>query len=70
MSLRESAIALYDICLFGAEITCQACIALGVIRGSLILTQKLLGEDETDADYAGGFARLVRELGAAKAYVV
>ena len=32
--------------------------------------QKLLGEDETDADYAEGFARLARRLGAAKAYVV
>ena len=32
--------------------------------------QKLLGEFETDADYAEGFAALARELGAAKAYVV
>ena len=32
--------------------------------------QKLLGEFETDADYAESFARLARELGAEKAYVV
>ena len=32
--------------------------------------QKLLGEFETDADYAERFAALARELGAAKAYVV
>ena len=32
--------------------------------------QKLLGEFETDADYAERFAALARELGATKAYVV
>ena len=32
--------------------------------------QKVLGEFETDADYAERFAALARELGAAKAYVV
>ena len=32
--------------------------------------QKLLGEDETDAEYAESFARLARELGAEKAYIV
>lgn len=32
--------------------------------------QKLLGEFETEADYAEGYARLARELGATKAYVV
>jgi pyruvate-formate lyase-activating enzyme len=32
--------------------------------------QKLLGEDETDAEYAESFARLARELGAKKAYIV
>lgn len=32
--------------------------------------QKLLGEFETDADYAEHFAALARELGAEKAYVV
>ena len=32
--------------------------------------QKLLGEDETDAEYAEGFARLARSLGAEKAYIV
>lgn len=32
--------------------------------------QKLLGEFETEADYAEGYARLARELGAPKAYVV
>ena len=32
--------------------------------------QKLLGEDETDAEYAEGFARLARESGAEKAYVI
>ena len=32
--------------------------------------QKLLGEFETDADYAGRFAALARSLGAKKAYVV
>ena len=32
--------------------------------------RKRLGECETDADYAEGYARLARELGAAKAYVV
>ncbi len=32
--------------------------------------QKLLGEFETDADYAERFALLARELGASKAYVV
>ena len=32
--------------------------------------QKVLGEFETEADYAEDFARLARELGAAKAYVV
>ena len=32
--------------------------------------QKLLGEFETDADYAEGFAALARELGVTKAYVV
>lgn len=32
--------------------------------------QKLLGEEETDAAYAERFARLARELGAARAYVV
>lgn len=32
--------------------------------------QKLLGEFETDADYAERFAALARELGATKAYVI
>ena len=32
--------------------------------------QKILGEFETEADYAEGYARLARELGATKAYVV
>ncbi len=32
--------------------------------------QKLLGEDETDAEYAERFAALARSLGAEKAYVV
>ena len=32
--------------------------------------QKLLGEDETDADYAENYAKLARDLGAVKAYVV
>ena len=32
--------------------------------------QKLLGEDETDADYAESYAKLARDLGAVKAYVV
>ena len=32
--------------------------------------QKLLGEDETDAEYAERFAQLARDLGAVKAYVV
>ena len=32
--------------------------------------QRLLGEDETDPDYAERFARLARQLGAGKAYVV
>lgn len=32
--------------------------------------QKLLGEFETETDYAEGYARLARELGATKAYVV
>lgn len=32
--------------------------------------QKLLGEDTTDADYAEGYARLARELGATRAFVV
>ena len=32
--------------------------------------QKLLGEFETEAAYAEGYARLARELGATKAYVV
>lgn len=32
--------------------------------------QKLLGEDTTDADYAESYARLARELGAKRAYVV
>ncbi len=32
--------------------------------------RKMLGENETDADYAERFARLARELGAEKAYVV
>jgi len=32
--------------------------------------QKLLGEDETDAQYAEGFAHLARELGAKNAYIV
>ena len=32
--------------------------------------QKLLGEFETDAEYAERFAQLARDLGAAKAYVV
>ena len=31
---------------------------------------KLLGEDETDPEYAESYARLARELGASKAYVV
>ena len=32
--------------------------------------QKLIGEDETDIEYAEKFAKLARDLGAAKAYVV
>ena len=32
--------------------------------------QKVLGEDETDSDYAERYAALARELGASKAYVV
>ena len=32
--------------------------------------QKLLGDEETDADYAERFAKLARDLGAMKAYVV
>ena len=32
--------------------------------------QKLLGEDETDSDYAESYAKLARSLGAVKAYVV
>ena len=32
--------------------------------------RKLLGEFETDAEYAERFAKLARELGAGKAYVV
>jgi len=32
--------------------------------------QKLLGEDETDVEYAESFARLARELGAKNAYIV
>lgn len=32
--------------------------------------QKLLGEDETDIEYAESYAQLARDLGAAKAYVV
>ena len=32
--------------------------------------QKLLGEEETEKEYAERYARLARELGAAKAYVV
>ena len=32
--------------------------------------QKLLGEDETDPDYAERFARLARSLGAERAYIV
>ena len=32
--------------------------------------RKLMGEDETDADYAERFAALARALGAEKAYVV
>ena len=32
--------------------------------------QKIRGEYETEADYAEGFARLARDLGASKAYVV
>ena len=32
--------------------------------------QKILGEFETEADYAERYARLARDLGASKAYVV
>jgi hypothetical protein len=32
--------------------------------------QKLLGEFETEKDYAERYARLARDLGAKKAYVV